>query len=175
MNIPTKLTVSRLILVPFFMFFLQNGMDWLALTIFVIASLTDFLDGYLARKWNQISDLGKLLDPLADKILVAAALIIFVELHIVPAWAVVIIIGRELFVSVMRAVLAAKGVVVAAGKIGKVKTATQMIAIIMILSAGAFKINMMLQIALVLFYISVALTAISGIEYYLKNRKHIIN
>ncbi len=174
MNIPTQLTVLRLILVPVFMFFLLKESYLIALIIFCLASITDFFDGYLARKWNQISDLGKLLDPLADKILVAAALIVFVELKIVPSWAVVIIIARELFVSVMRAVLAAKGVVVAAGKMGKWKTVTQMVSIILILGAFAFKLTNIMPIGLVLFYISVILTAISGIEYYIKNRQNII-
>ncbi len=175
MNIPTKLTVLRLLLVPLFMYLLLNNYYLGAFVIFIMAALTDFLDGYLARKWNQITDLGKLLDPLADKILVISALIIFVEMKILPSWSVVIIVSRELFVSIMRAVLAAKGVVVAAGKTGKAKTVTQMIAVILLMFILASGQDQLMTVALVIYYISVVLTVTSGAEYYLNNRQNIID
>ena len=173
MNLANKLTMLRVILVPIFLIFLiGKGIPYgsiIATLIFIIASLTDQLDGYIARSRNQITNFGKFMDPLADKLLVCSALIIFVELGYIPSWAVVIIIGREFIVSGIRLIAADNGTVIAANMLGKIKTNAQMfMSIFMILNIDnkVFKI-----ITLVLMYASVALTIISLIEYTYSNRK----
>ena len=173
MNLANKLTMLRVILVPIFLVFLiGKGIPYgsiIATLIFIIASLTDQLDGYIARSRNQITNFGKFMDPLADKLLVCSALIIFVELGYIPSWAVVIIIGREFIVSGIRLIAADNGTVIAANMLGKIKTNAQMfMSIFMILNIDnkVFKI-----ITLVLMYASVALTIISLIEYTYSNRK----
>lgn len=138
MNLPNKLTVLRLILVPVFMIFTIVDNVWMrffALVIFIAASLTDLFDGYLARKYGEVTDFGKFLDPLADKFLITAAFVCFVgmrELH-VPAWMVVLIIGREFMITGLRTLAASKGIVIAADRAGKFKTTSQITAVIIIL------------------------------------------
>lgn len=172
MNTPNKLTTLRMLLVPFFIvaFYFETETKHQALiiatVIFVIASITDFLDGYLARKYNLVTDFGKFMDPLADKILVAAALICLVEVGKIPAWMVVLIISREYAISILRAIAAASGKVLAASKGGKLKTATQMIAIIMLMLNIPYGNYVM--------YVAVILTFYSGIEYIYVNR-HLID
>jgi CDP-diacylglycerol--glycerol-3-phosphate 3-phosphatidyltransferase len=134
MNLPNKLTVFRMILVPFFVtaLLLEEVLphSWLiGLIIFAVASYTDHLDGKLARKYHQITDFGKFLDPLADKIMVISALVCFVQLEVVPAWCVIIIIAREFMVTSLRLVAAPKGLVIAANMWGKIKTVSQIVAI----------------------------------------------
>lgn len=131
MNTPNKLTILRIVMIPFFVFFFEMA-SWqysylLALLVFAAASFTDWLDGYLARKNNLVSDFGKFMDPLADKLLVTAALIAFVELLNVPGWVVFLIIARELAITGLRTIAAGKGIVMAADKWGKVKTVSQMV------------------------------------------------
>ena len=138
MNLANKLTLIRIILVPVFLIFIAGKgiipySSTIATAIFVLASITDKLDGYIARSRNQITNFGKFMDPLADKLLVTAALISLVELHIVPGWAAVIIIAREFAVSGLRAIAAAQGRVIAASWWGKIKTVIQIIAIILLL------------------------------------------
>lgn len=162
MTISNKLTILRIILVPVFVALMMLNMLWSATAVFVIASLTDMLDGYLARKRNEITNFGKFADPIADKILVVAALMCMVETAVIPAWSVIIVIAREFIVSGLRMSAAAQNVVIAADGFGKIKTITQMVSITMLLLGfgGVFGI-----VALVLFYVSVALTFMSGVSY----------
>jgi CDP-diacylglycerol--glycerol-3-phosphate 3-phosphatidyltransferase len=173
LNLPNKLTVFRMILVPIFVFvylvpFIPfPAKNWVALVIFCVASLTDFVDGRIARSRHMITDFGKFMDPLADKLLVDSALICFVGKGLVPAWVVVIIIGREFVISGFRLVAADKGVVIAAGPWGKVKTAVQMFAVIALLipiTASGWYV-----FAMVLVYISTALSIISVVDYIARN------
>ena len=166
MNIANKLTMLRVALIPVFLIVLYWGFpfsQYVALAIFIIASLTDYVDGYLARSRNLVTDFGKFMDPLADKILVITAMLWFVQTGVLPAWAVAIVILREFAVSGMRLIAVEKGTVVAAGMSGKVKTVLQMITIIY---ACVFQ-NVL---GLVLSIVSAALTVYSGAEYFFKLR-----
>lgn len=167
MNLPNKLTIVRACMIPFFLYFLYTGNKWVALAIFCIASFTDFLDGYLARKWNLVTNFGKFMDPLADKLLVCSALIAFVDLSKIAGWIVIVIIAREFIISGFRLVASDCGVVIAAGYWGKFKTVTQMALIIVVLAdlGGIFNF-----IETVLLYGSVILTIISLIDYLYVNR-----
>lgn len=182
MNTPNKLTLVRMLLIPFFITVLvlpQIPFHYLiALLIFVIASLTDFLDGYLARKHNLITDFGKLMDPLADKLLVAAALICFVQLGLVSSVAVIIIISREFLVTSVRLVAAGKGAILAADKWGKYKTVMQMLTIIIILLGEHLKSTQLIlpQYSLsfvydIFIFITIVLTLFSGLNYIVKNKE----
>lgn len=174
MNLPNKLTVFRVILIPFFMIFMLT--DWagaaggyIALGIFIIASLTDMLDGKIARKRNLVTNFGKFMDPIADKLLVSSALILFVQLGRLPAWIVVILIAREFIISGFRLVASDAGVVLAAGIWGKLKTAFQMIMCCFLIIDLDYKaVNVIEQ---VLIYASLALSVISLMDYLIRNRK----
>ena len=146
MNLPNYLTLARIIIVPLLVVVLLTPVaeNWfgvssyaLAIGIFLAASLTDILDGHLARRRNQVSNLGKFLDPIADKLLVSAALIVLVEKHLAPAWAVVIIIAREFIITGLRSIAATEGIVISAQSIGKIKMWAQCVAIVALLVAGA--------------------------------------
>lgn len=167
MNTPNKLTVLRFILVPFFLIaaYYEYSKEMLVISaiIFSIASFTDFLDGYIARKNNIVTDFGKFMDPLADKVLVAAALLFLIQIGRVEAWLVVIIITREYAISIIRAIASNNGKVIAASGGGKIKTITQMLAIIMLL--------LNLPFANLMMYLCVFLTIYSGVEYIWKNRE----
>lgn len=167
MNIANKLTLSRIIMVPFFLIAVHFEKDASVLPIsamiFAVASFTDFLDGYLARKYNLITDFGKFMDPLADKVLVVAALAVLVEMNLMPAWMIVLIITREYAVSILRAIAANTGQVIAASQGGKAKTVSQILAVLMLLLNIKFGIYMM--------WIAVILTFVSGMDYLLKNKK----
>ena len=146
MNTPNKLTVARMILVPFLVVFLLTGWGgeanrWICLAIFVAASVTDWFDGHLARKYNLITNFGKFMDPLADKLLVCSAMICMIEVDKLPAWVVIIIIGREFIISGFRLIAAENGIVIAANYWGKFKTVSQMIMIILLILnfGGIFK------------------------------------
>ena len=174
MNLPNKLTVFRMLLVPVFVILMYINMPYnylLALIVFVLAAITDALDGKIARKYNLITDFGKLMDPLADKILVIAALMCFIDIKVIPGWIVLIIVSRELSVSIMRAVAACDGKVIAAGSSGKLKTVVQMVGIVVLLFGIAIDINSIILTGQVLVYISAVLTLYSGIEYFYKNRE----
>lgn len=173
MNLPNKLTVLRVILIPFFVvsMMIENGANqtfrYVAAAIFIIASLTDLLDGKIARKYNLVTNFGKFMDPLADKLLVCSALICFIELGQVPAWMVIIIISREFIISGFRLVASDNGVVIAASYWGKFKTTFQMIAIVLlILNIPA--LSMVTQICL---WIALILTVVSLVDYLVKNHK----
>ncbi|MCR5469007.1 MAG: CDP-diacylglycerol--glycerol-3-phosphate 3-phosphatidyltransferase [Lachnospiraceae bacterium] len=173
MNLPNKITVFRVILIPFFVFFMlydgfgKNG-NYIALAIFIIASLTDMIDGKIARKYNLVTNFGKFMDPLADKLLVSAALICLVANGKLATWIVIIIISREFFISGFREVAADRGVVIAASYWGKFKTTFQMLMIIVLI----LDIEMPVFVVLgqILTYIALALTIISMIDYVAKNR-----
>lgn len=175
MNIPNQLTLLRILLAIPFIYFLGNaesgGMTYriIALVLFSIASITDFLDGYIARKHNLITDFGKLMDPLADKILVISALVIFVDIKYIPAWMSIVVIAREFFISGIRTMAAAKGEVIPAGKLGKYKTTSQMIVIIIMMLFGKNPYNVYLML------IPVILTIWSGWEYTVKAKHYFIN
>lgn len=139
MNLPNKLTTLRVIMIPFFVFFLlwQNGENYtfrmIALALFIIASLTDLLDGKIARKYNLVTNFGKFMDPLADKLLVCSALICLIELNALPAWMVIIIISREFIISGFRLIASDNGVVIAASYWGKFKTTFQMVSVVLLI------------------------------------------
>ena len=146
MNLPNYLTLARIVIVPLLVVVLLTPIadEWfgissyaLAIGIFLAASFTDILDGHLARRRNQVSNFGKLLDPIADKLLVSAALIVLVEKHLAPAWAVVIILGREFIITGLRSVAATEGIVIQAQTVGKIKMWAQCVAIVALLVAGA--------------------------------------
>lgn len=171
MNLANKLTLIRVCLIPVFLIVLYT-MDaplnrYVGVAIFIVASLTDLLDGYIARSRNLITDFGKFMDPLADKLLVAAALVYMVEYGYISAWITIIIISREFIVSGIRLVAASKGTVLAASGWGKVKTATTMIMIIVVLLAMPF--DFMSTVELVLIGASTLFTVISGADYVVKN------
>lgn len=173
MNLPNKLTLFRMLLVPVFVLFMYlniPGNYAISLIIFIVASVTDALDGRIARKHNLITDFGKFMDPLADKILVISALMCFIDSRLIPAWVVLIIITRELSISIMRAVAASEGKVIAAGGSGKLKTVVQMLAIIILLFGCSIDQGHIILIGKILVYISTVLTLYSGIEYFYKNR-----
>lgn len=175
MNLPNKITMFRVILIPFFVFFMLSTQipyyNYIAVAIFIVASLTDTLDGYIARKYNLVSNFGKFMDPLADKLLVGAALICFVALpeNPMPAWGVIVIISREFIISGFRLVASDAGVVIAASFWGKIKTIVQMVmSILLIINWNGQIIDI---VELVLVYAAIALTVISLVDYLVKNWK----
>lgn len=171
MNLPNLLTLARILLVPVFLYAILTGFRYgalLAAAIFIIAALTDTLDGYLARKHRWVTQLGKFLDPLADKLLVAAALIALVELGRLSTWVAMLVIGREIAVTGLRAVAAAEGVVIAAGPWGKAKTLVQIFFIVTVILVGAegFPLQTLaVWLEMPLLVATVILTLWSGIDY----------
>ncbi|WP_226528344.1 CDP-diacylglycerol--glycerol-3-phosphate 3-phosphatidyltransferase [Metabacillus niabensis] len=190
MNLPNKITISRILLIPVFMVIMLVPFKWGELTfgtetilvthfvgaiIFIIASTTDWIDGYYARKLNQVTNLGKFLDPLADKLLVSAALIILVELGLAPSWMVILIISREFAVTGLRLVLAGEGEVVAANMLGKIKTWTQIIAISALLLHNLPFELMNIPFATMALWVATFFTVISGWDYFMKNKQAFVN
>lgn len=181
MNLANRLTLARIVLIPVFMAFLLLQVpkgptlfphqDLVAAVIFILAAATDGLDGYIARKRHQVTNLGKFMDPLADKLLVSAALISLVQLGEVTAWIAWIILAREFAVTGLRAIAAVDRVVISASKLGKIKTITQVIAISAILLHDWPLSLIGLQIGQPLIYIALIFTVISGLDYLLKSRK----
>lgn len=198
MNLPNKITIARILLIPVMMIIPYIGFDTpigygisvanlIVLTIFLIASFTDFLDGHIARKRNIVTNFGKFLDPIADKLLVFAALIMLVETGIIPGWIPIIIAAREFMVSAIRMLAASEGKVIAASKLGKIKTVTQMVAISLafldvnsffefttgtIGGGFVFGLNILMSIAMVL---AVVATIWSGIDYFMKSKEVVLN
>lgn len=176
MNLPNKLTLFRVILIPFFVFFLLAPYfpgygNYIALAIFIVASLTDMLDGKIARKYNLVTNFGKFMDPLADKLLVCSALICLIELGMIPSWVVIIIIAREFIISGFRLIASDNGVVIAASYWGKFKTTFQMLMVIVLMLDITLNQYAWIHIlGIVLTYIALALTVISLIDYIVKNR-----
>ena len=172
MNTPNKLTVARMIIVPFLVVFLLTGWGgdanrYISLALFVVASVTDWFDGYLARKNNLVTNFGKFMDPLADKLLVCSAMICMIELNRLPAWFVIIIIGREFIISGFRLIAAENGILISANYWGKFKTASQMIMIILLILHfdGIF-----VTLEQLFIWLSLALTIISLITYIWQNK-----
>ncbi|MFZ5943633.1 MAG: CDP-diacylglycerol--glycerol-3-phosphate 3-phosphatidyltransferase [Bacillota bacterium] len=174
MNLPNTLTILRIILVPIFMLVLLVKIPYgqlFAALIFIIAASTDGLDGYIARKRKQVTNFGKIMDPLADKLLVSAALISLVQLGKISGWVAVIIIGREFAVTGLRSVAAVEGVVISASKLGKFKTISQIIAIVAIL-INEFVIKIIgLSLGQYFLYLAVFFTLYSGLDYFIKAGK----
>lgn len=170
MNLPNKLTLFRVILIPFFVAFMLVNITsydkWIALAIFIIASLTDLLDGKIARKYNLVTNFGKFMDPLADKLLVCSALICLVALNKIPAWMVIVIIAREFIISGFRLIASDNGVVIAASYWGKFKTTFQMVMIcLMIADIAAISV-----LTTIVMWVAVILTVVSLIDYLVKNK-----
>lgn len=178
MNLPNKLTILRTILIPFFLVaMLWEAVpygNWIALAFFAIASITDMLDGKIARKYNLVTNFGKFMDPLADKLLVCSALIAFVEIGRIPCWIVIIIIAREFIISGFRLVAADNGIVIAAGIWGKIKTAEQMIMLCILLadlgSVFPSLAGIIYVIEEVLIYAALILTIVSLFDYLIHNK-----
>ena len=172
MNLPNKLTVGRMIAVPFFIAAYLAGYYPAALILFVLASITDALDGKIARKQGLVTNFGKIMDPLADKILVYSALCLFIESGLIKAWMLILILAREFIVAGMRTVAASEGRVLAAGMSGKIKTVLQMVAVIgYLLGLAVPKYGTQITMAAnVLFWASLVMTVYSGAEYVIKNR-----
>ena len=167
MTTANKLTLARVVMIPLFLLVLYlhvPGANYWALAIFIVASLTDTLDGYIARPYNQTTDFGKFMDPLADKCLVTAAMLWFVEIGHMPGWALLIVIVREFAVSGLRMVAADKGRVIAAGWSGKVKTASTMVCICLMLLLPRF-----VELSAICVAVIVLTTIWSGVEYFMKN------
>ncbi|HEY4566586.1 MAG TPA: CDP-diacylglycerol--glycerol-3-phosphate 3-phosphatidyltransferase [Savagea sp.] len=186
MNLPNKITLSRVLLIPIFIVMMVVDFGWgdvrfagaqlsmehfIGALIFIVASMTDWLDGYLARKNNLVTNMGKFLDPLADKLLVSAAFILLVELGLAPAWVVIVIISREFAVTGLRLILVGEGSVVAASSLGKIKTVTQLLAIIFLLLDDMFFALAGIPFGTIMLYIALFFTAWSGVDYFYKNRE----
>ena len=183
MTTASKITLVRVVLIPVFMVLLlcsggNDALRWAALGVFVVASISDFVDGYIARHYNQVTDFGKFLDPLADKILVAAALLGLVEMQLLPSWIALIILAREFIVSGLRMLAANQGVVIAASWYGKVKTVSQIVAIIAFIikdtvqfhalgDAFAAGFNAFAWIAMLF---AVIMTILSMVDYFAKSK-----
>ena len=178
MNLPNKLTVFRVILIiPFVIVLLSQiggeASDWIALGIFIVASLTDLFDGKIARKHNIVTNFGKFMDPLADKLLVCSALICLVDLGRIPAWVVIVIISREFIISGFRLVASDNGIVIAASYWGKFKTTFQMIMVCLMI--GNIQNQIFIVLTQIIMWIALVLTIISLVDYVVKNKKVIFN
>ncbi|MEH6990628.1 CDP-diacylglycerol--glycerol-3-phosphate 3-phosphatidyltransferase [Cytobacillus firmus] len=190
MNLPNKITVSRIFLIPIFLLIMLVPFSWgniellgaempvthlIGALIFIIASVTDWVDGYFARKYNLVTNLGKFLDPLADKLLVSAALIVLVDLNLAPSWIVIIIISREFAVTGLRLVLAGEGEVVAANQLGKIKTWAQIVAISALLLHNIIFEMVSIRFDLIALWVAMFFTIWSGWDYFAKNKQAFIN
>ncbi len=170
MTTASKITLIRVAFIPLFMFFMYlsggepNVWMWVSLGVFILASVTDYIDGQIARKYNQVSDFGKFLDPLADKLLTIAAMTMFCEWQTFPAWALMIVLAREFAVTGLRLVAVGKGKVIAAGWSGKVKTASTMIGLCVMMAFPTITISNWIVIGVI-----VVTTVYSGIEYFIQN------
>lgn len=196
MNLPNKITIARILLVPIMMIMPYLGitatLPWglpivnlIILAIFLVASFTDYLDGHIARKRNIVTNFGKFLDPIADKLLVLAALVMLVESDVLPSWIPIIIVAREFMVSAIRMLVATEGKVIAASKLGKIKTVTQMVAIsLAFLDTNPFMsfvnagfgpyeliLNFLMSVAMIL---AVIATILSGVDYFMKSKNVVL-
>ncbi|MCH7321007.1 CDP-diacylglycerol--glycerol-3-phosphate 3-phosphatidyltransferase [Solibacillus sp. MA9] len=190
MNIPNKITVSRILLIPVFVIVMMFDFGWGKMTlfgaemqvnyfvgalIFIIASATDWVDGYYARKYNLVTNLGKFLDPLADKLLVSAAFILLVEIGLAPAWIVIIIISREFAVTGLRLILAGQGEVVAANQLGKIKTWAQIVAISALILHNTIFTLIGIPFDVIMLYVALFFTLWSGWDYFYLNRRVLLD
>ena len=172
-NLPIGLTLARIVLVPFVVMFLISSSRVhviIAAVIFVAASLTDWLDGLIARRRNQVTTLGKLLDPVADKLLVIAALVALVQIETVPAWMVFVIVGREFAVTGLRAISASVGVIVPASQLGKYKTMSQYVAVTLLILEKGVSVEYIPfhWLSYVALWVALVLTVVSGIDYFIR-------
>ena len=170
MNLPNKLTLFRIFLIPVFilvMLFNIPSKYLIACVIFIVASITDAMDGHIARKHNLITDFGKFMDPLADKLLVCSALICLIELNALPAWMVIIIISREFIISGFRLIASDNGVVIAASNWGKFKTTFQMVSVVLLI----LDIPALAFVTTICVWIALLLTIVSLVDYIYKNHK----
>lgn len=185
MNLPNKITVSRICLIPIFVILMSIDFQWgtlnlfgaevpvhhfVATLVFILASTTDWIDGHFARKYNLVTSLGKFLDPLADKLLVTAAFILLVEIGLAPSWVIIIILSREFAVTGLRAILANEGTVVAANQLGKIKTWTQIIAIVALLLHNPIFTLINFPFDDIALYVALFFTLWSGWDYFYLNR-----
>ena len=172
MNLPNKITLFRACMIPFFVIFLLvdtiPGHTYLAAAVFIVASLSDALDGYLARKYHLVTNFGKFMDPMADKLLVCAALICFVGLGLIPAWIIIVIISREFIISGFRLIASDNGVVIAASYWGKFKTTAQMIMCVLLILHLEFAFWRVLE--QIFIWLSLILTVVSLLDYMIKNK-----
>lgn len=190
MNLPNKITVSRILMIPLFLIIMLYPFSWgemnflgaklpvthfVGALIFILASTTDWIDGYYARKYNLVTNLGKFLDPLADKLLVSAALIVLVELGMAASWLVILIISREFAVTGLRAILAGEGEIVAANMLGKIKTWTQIVAISALLLHNTIFVLISLPFATIALWVATFFTIWSGWDYFYKNKHIFVN
>lgn len=167
MTTANKITLFRVILIPVFLILLYTGAKWAALAVYIVACISDTVDGYIARHYNQVTDFGKFMDPLADKLLVITAMICLIDTGEIPSWVVMVIIAREFIISGFRLVAADNGIVIAASKWGKLKTITQMTMIIVVLlNVPVFRI-----LEQVLIYLALILTVVSLMDYIMKNKQ----
>ena len=164
MTTASKITLVRVVMIPIFMVLLLLGYRWAALAVFILASVTDFVDGYVARHYNQVSDFGKFLDPLADKLLVTACMLIFTEWGRMPSWAVMIVLAREFAVTGLRLVAVGNGRVIAAGWSGKVKTFSTMVGLCLMMAFPGY-----VWLDWVVTAVITVTTLYSGVEYFVKN------
>jgi CDP-diacylglycerol--glycerol-3-phosphate 3-phosphatidyltransferase len=171
MNLPNKITLMRIVLIPVFIVVLMLGYNYVAATIFVLAALSDAVDGHLARKLNLVTNFGKIMDPLADKLLVFAALLCLIELGGIPSWMVIVILARELTITSLRSIAASEGIVIAAGMSGKIKTVFQMVAIPLLLLQNWPFSYIGIPMDQIMLWAAVIMTIYSGLEYIIKNRK----
>lgn len=190
MNLPNKITVSRILLIPIFVIIMMFDFNWgtmelfgavmpvhhfVGALIFIVASCTDWIDGHFARKYNLVTNLGKFLDPLADKLLVTSAFILLVEMDFVPAWVVIVILSREFAVTGLRSILAGEGKIVAASKLGKVKTWTQIVAIVALLLHNTIFTMAGIPFDDFMLYVALFFTIWSGWDYFYLNRHVFVN
>lgn len=190
MNLPNKITVSRILLIPIFVIVMMFDFNWGNMTlfgaempvhhfvgamIFIVASCTDWIDGYFARKLNLVTNLGKFLDPLADKLLVTSAFLILVEIGFAPAWVIIIILSREFAVTGLRSILAGEGTIVAASNLGKIKTWTQIVAISALLLHNTIFVMFGIPFDDIMLYVALFFTIWSGWDYFYLNRKVFVN
>lgn len=171
MNLPNKLTLTRILLIPVFVACMETiGTDhYIALIVFAIASFTDFLDGNIARKRGLVTTFGKFMDPLADKLLVLSAFVLLSAHGQVPSWITIVILARELAITGFRTIAASKGVILAAGKSGKIKTVTQMMTILIFLANDLPFLGLSFSLGTYFMYLACAMTIYSGAEYIIKN------
>ena len=171
MNLPNKLTMARMIAVPFFIAAFMFNAYAASLVLFLAASITDFLDGKIARERGLVTNFGKIMDPLADKILVYSALCLFIEADIIDAWMLILILAREFIVAGMRTVAASEGRVLAAGMSGKIKTVLQMTAVcLLLLGLSVQSVPVIMTVGRIVFLLSLIMTVYSGCEYVYQNR-----
>ena len=171
MNLPNKLTIARVVVVPIFILLFLFNFHLIAFVVFILAALTDLIDGQIARKYNLVSNFGKIMDPLADKILVYSAFCLMVENGLIPGWMLIVILTREFIVAGMRTVAASEGLVVAAGMSGKIKTVLQMVAVPMLLLIPVISWQFWVTASMIVLWASLFITVYSGIEYIYQNRK----